>query len=129
MIINPIELCSLSVADPEGAAPSLQYPPNKILIWAFLCSRKHHFKPQILTFFRMSMTPDPCKAHKRMTVAAVCVLEIIVNKLVSIAESTAHTMRCQLMPTLCPDLCLFVCVASKCINSRCSCARRQMGCS
>ena len=40
-----------------------------------------------------------------------CVLEIIVNKLASFAESTtAHPMRCQLMPTLCPELCLFVCV-------------------
>ena len=38
------------------------------------------------------MTPDPCKAHKSMTVPAVwCALEIIVNKLASIAESTtAH---------------------------------------
>ena len=27
MIISPIELCNPSVADPEGAAPSIQYPP------------------------------------------------------------------------------------------------------
>ena len=37
------------------------------------------------------MTPDPCKAHKRMTVPAVVCIRIIVNKLASIAESTtAH---------------------------------------
>ena len=29
MIISPIELCNPSVADPAGAAPSLQYPPPK----------------------------------------------------------------------------------------------------
>ena len=31
MIISPIELCNPSVADPEGAAPSLQFapPPKK----------------------------------------------------------------------------------------------------
>ena len=36
MIISPIELCNSSVADPEGAAPSLHYPPKKLLIWAFV---------------------------------------------------------------------------------------------
>ena len=57
------------------------------------------------------MTPDPCKVHKRMTVPAVVCIRNYSKKLASIAESTtAHPMRCQLMPTLCPSLCLFVCV-------------------
>ena len=42
--ISLIELCNPSVADPEGVAPSLQYPHKNLLIWAFICSRKH-FKP------------------------------------------------------------------------------------
>ena len=45
MIINPIKLCNPSVADPEEAAPSIHYHPQKLLIWAFVWSRKHHFKP------------------------------------------------------------------------------------
>ena len=33
--ISTIELCNPSVADPEGAASSLQYPPKNLLIWHF----------------------------------------------------------------------------------------------
>ena len=78
------------------------------------------------------MTPDPCQAHKRMSVPAVLCLENIVNKLASIAESTtAHPNEMQIgnayfMPRA---LSTCMCTASKCINLRCSCAIRQMGCS
>ena len=45
----------------------------------------------ILTFFWRSMTPDPCKAHKRRNVPAVVCIRNYSEKLASIAESTtAH---------------------------------------
>ena len=66
------------------------------------------------------MTPDPCKAHKRMTVPAVVCIKNNSKKLASIAESTtAHPMRCQLMPTLCQELCLLVCVLQAYVLIRC----------
>ena len=92
--ISPIKLCNPSLADPEVATPSLQYPPPPqffLLTWALIFSRKHHFKPCILTFFWRSMTPDPCKAHKRRNVPAVVCIRNYSEKLASIAESTtAH---------------------------------------
>ena len=78
------------------------------------------------------MTPDPCKAHKRMIAPAVmCIKKNIVNTLVTIAESnTAHPNEMSANAYfMLRAMYTCMCTASKCINSRYSCARRQMGCS
>ena len=77
------------------------------------------------------MTPDPCEAHTRMTVPAVVCIKNYSKKFASFAESiTAHpsemSAKC-LLYARAMSMCMFT--ESKCINSGCSCARHQMGCS
>ena len=131
MIISPIELCNPSVADPEGAAPSLQYPTNS----GFCMVQKAPFQALDFDIFWRSMTSNPCKAHKRMTEpAVVCIRNY--SKQIGFICWIHHCPSHEMSATLCQELCQLLFAKSyvylyvyckQIINSRCSCARRQMG--
>ena len=115
-----------------GALPSVPPPPPpKNTNFGFDKLQKAPFQALDFAIFLGSMTPDPCKAHKRMIAPAVmCIKKNIVNTLASIAESnTAHPNEMSANAYfMLRSMYTCMCTASKCINSRCSCARRQMGC-
>ena len=91
MIISPIELCDPSVADPEWAAPSLQHPPpkkKKSLEFGLLYAPESTILSLRFWHFSGAAWPrTPVKHIRGWLCQPWCVLEIIVNKLASIAES------------------------------------------
>ena len=69
------------------------------------------------------MTPDPCRAHKMMTVqAVVCIRNY--SKQIDLLDPPLP------IPNEMSVNAYFTCMCteSKCINSQCSCARRRMSC-
>ena len=59
MIISPIELCNPSVADPEGAAPSLRYHPQETTNFGFCLLQKAPFKALDFDIFLVEHDPEP----------------------------------------------------------------------
>ena len=115
MIISPIELCNPSVADSEGAAPSLQFPPPlpmKNTNLGFCMLQNAPFQALDFDIFSGGAWPRTPVKHIRGWLPAVVCKQNYSKKLASFAESiTAHpseiSAKCLLYAQ---SLCLCVCL-------------------
>ena len=130
MIISPIELCNPSVADAEGAALFIQYPAKKKIGLYML--QEAPFQALDFDIFLEEHDPGPLYSTQEddCVSAVVCIRnyskQIGFNCWMHHCPPHKMSANAYFMP-IARSICM--CLASKCINSRCSWARRQMGCS